>query len=102
MLGKQAERLDIEGESGRGPRGPRRSGLLGGQGVVSRIDLDQRELPGVVPQPLLRRVRLRRGPARLDPGPVRPRRPAALDLPPTPRVRNAPGRGLPPTPRAPA
>ena len=73
MLGEQAERLDVEGEPGRGPRGPRRRGLLGGQRIVGRIHLDQRELAGVIPQPPFRRVRLRRVPARIDQGPVRPR-----------------------------
>ncbi len=68
MLGEQAERLDVEGEPGRGPRGPRRRGLLGGQRIVGRIHLDQRELAGVIPQPPVRRVRLRRVPARIDQG----------------------------------
>ena len=63
VLGEQAERLDVEDEPGRGPRRPGRGGLLGGQRVVGGVHLDQAELAGVVTQPLLRRVRLRRIPA---------------------------------------
>ena len=81
VLGEQAERLDVEGEPGRGPRRPGRGGLLGGQRVVGGVHLDQRELAGVIPQPLLRRVRLRRIPAGRDQRPVGPRRRARPDLP---------------------
>ncbi len=66
VLREQAERLDVEREPVRRPLRPRRRGLLGGQRVVGGVHLNQRELPRVVPQPLLRRRRGVRVPAGLD------------------------------------
>ena len=59
--------------------GPQPRGLLGGRRVVGGVHLDQRELPGVVGQPLLRGVRRLRVPARVEQRPVGPGRRAHLD-----------------------
>jgi hypothetical protein len=81
-------------------RGPQLSGLFGGQRVVGGIHLDQAELAGVLAQPLLRRVGLRRVPARGDQRPVGPRRCAHPDPSPArsqkaPRARPASQRSAP-------
>ena len=74
VLGEQAERLDVEGETLRGPVRPRGRGLLRGQRVVGGVHFHQRELAGVVAEAFFGVVRLGRVPARLDQGLVRPRR----------------------------
>src|ERR1700733_4524726 len=89
MLGKQAERLDVEREPVRGALGPGRGGLLGGQRVVRGVDLDQRKLARVEPQPLVRRVRLPRVPAGGQQRAVDPRRRAHPNLAHKPRVSNS-------------
>ena len=91
VLGEQPERLDVEGEPGRGAFGPGFGGLLGGQRVVGGVHLDQRELARVVPEPFLRRVRLRRVPACLDQRPVGPRRRAHANMSHISRLRSIPG-----------
>ena len=102
VLGEQAERLDVEGEAGRRAVGPGPSGLLGGQRVVGGVHLHQRELPGVVAQPLLRVVRLGRVPARLDQRPVRPRRGTHPDLSHAPDLPGSAALNPGPRPRTPA
>ncbi len=74
---------------GRGALRPQLGGLLGRRRVVGRVDLDQRELLGVVGQPLLGGVGRRRVPARLQQRPVGPRGGADLDRHPW-----APARGF--------
>ena len=48
VLGEQAERLDVEGETLRGPVRPRGRGLLRGQRVIGGVHFHQRELARVV------------------------------------------------------
>ncbi len=48
MASEQAERNDVEGEPGRGPRRPQRRGLLGRQRIVGGVHLHQGELAGVM------------------------------------------------------
>jgi hypothetical protein len=80
VLGEQAEGLDVEGEPVRGPRRPRLRGPLGGQRVVGGVHLHQRELAGVVLQPLLRIAGPGRVPAGIDQRLVGPPRRAHPDL----------------------
>ena len=88
--GEQAEGLDVEAEPAGVRFRPGGRGLLSWQCVVGGVHLDQRELAGVEPQPLLRRAGLRRIPARLDQRLVRPRRRAYPDLSHTRSLGSAP------------
>ena len=83
VLGEQAERLDVEGEAGRGPLRPRLGGPLGGQRVVGGVHLDQRKLARVVPQSLFRVAGAGRVPAGVDQRLVGSPRRADPDLPHT-------------------
>jgi hypothetical protein len=80
VLGEQAEGLDVEGEPVRGPCRPRLGCPLGGQRVVGGVHLDQRELAGVVLQPVLRIAGARRVPAGINQRLVGPSRRAHPDL----------------------
>ena len=83
LVGCPVSRLNalmLNGEAGRRALRPQRGGLLGRRRVVGRVHLDQRELPGVVGQPLLRVVGGLRIPARREQRLVGPRRGADPDL----------------------
>ena len=56
LAGHQRVGLDVEDEVGRSSIAPELGHAREGQGVVGRVDLDQRELRGVVLQPFLGRV----------------------------------------------
>ena len=71
--GHQGVGLDVEGEVGRGALQPQLAEASGGEGVVGGVDLDDRELVGVVAQPVLGGGRVGRvEDARLDHGRIGP------------------------------
>ncbi len=51
-MGKQAKRLDVEDEVGRGSLHPEMRVALRGQRIVGRVDLDDGELAGIVSKPV--------------------------------------------------
>ena len=94
VLGEQRERLDVEPEGRRGAGDPQLAVALVGRRVVGRVHLDQRELLGVVGEPVGRALDFGWVPAGGEQRPVCPRSRAHEDLAhaATVRVRTRVGR----------